>query len=146
MKKDVLKELPDKLEKVVYSALEEEQEKAIYSKMPLLLKEKLEADDFGGSQKLQILSDLMRLRQICCDPRLCYGNYKAGSAKLKTCMDPDPYRRGRRAQKILLFSQFTSMLDLIEEQLKKEGIECYKLTGATPKRRTDPDGITFPPE
>ncbi len=40
-----------------------------------------------GAEKLQILSDLMRLRQICCDPRLCYGNYKAGSAKLKTCMD-----------------------------------------------------------
>ena len=74
----------------------------------------------------------MRLRQICCDPRLCYGNYKAGSAKLKTCMDL--IRTGVEGEhKILLFSQFTSMLDLIEEELKKEGIECYKLTGATPK-------------
>ena len=131
VKKDVLKELPDKLEKVVYSTLEEEQKK-LYTANALLLKEKLEADDFKGAEKLQILSDLMQLRQICCDPRLCYGNYKAGSAKLKTCMDL--IRTGVEGEhKILLFSQFTSMLDLIEEELKKEGIECYKLTGATPK-------------
>lgn len=131
VKKDVLKELPDKLEKVVYSTLEEEQKK-LYTANALLLKEKLEADDFKGAEKLQILSDLMQLRQICCDPRLCYGNYKAGSAKLKTCMDL--IRTGVEGEhKILIFSQFTSMLDLIEEELKKEGIECYKLTGATPK-------------
>ena len=131
VKKDVLKELPDKLEKVVYSTLEEEQKK-LYTANAILLKEKLESDDFKGAEKLQILSDLMRLRQICCDPRLCYGNYKAGSAKLKTCMDL--IRTGVEGEhKILLFSQFTSMLDLIEEQLKKDGIECYKLTGATPK-------------
>lgn len=57
---------------------------------------------------------------------------RQGSAKLKTCMDL--IRTGVEGEhKILLFSQFTSMLDLIEEQLKKDGIECYKLTGATPK-------------
>ena len=63
VKKDVLKELPDKLEKVVYSTLEEEQKK-LYTANALLLKEKLEADDFKGAEKLQILSDLMQLRQI----------------------------------------------------------------------------------
>ena len=82
VKKDVLKELPDKLEKVVYSTLEEEQKK-LYTANALLLKEKLEADDFKGAEKLQILSDLMQLRQICCDPRLCYGNYKVALPSLR---------------------------------------------------------------
>ena len=101
----------------MYSTLEEEQKK-LYTANAILLKEKLESDDFKGAEKLQILSDLMRLRQISCDPRLCYGNYKAGSAKLKTCMDP--IRTGVEGEhKILLFSQFTSMLDPIEEQLKR---------------------------
>ena len=59
VKKDVLKELPDKLEKVVYSTLEEEQKK-LYTANAILLKEKLESDDFKGAEKLQILSDLMQ--------------------------------------------------------------------------------------
>ena len=79
-----------------------------------------------------MLADLTRLRQICCDPRLCYENYKGGSAKLETCMDL--VRRGVEGEhKILLFSQFTSMLELIENRLNQEGIASYKLTGATSK-------------
>ncbi len=133
VKKDVLKELPDKMEQVIYSSFEEEQKK-LYTANALLLKEKLEKGGLGGDgqDKLQILSELMRLRQLCCDPRLCYGNYRGASAKLETCMDL--VRRGVAGEhKILLFSQFTSMLELIEERLKKEEIPYYKLTGGTPK-------------
>ena len=131
VKKDVLKELPDKLEKVVYSTLEEEQKK-LYTANALLLKEKLEADDFKGAEKLQILSDLMQLRQICCDPHLIYENYKGQSAKLDTCMEL--ILSGVEAgHKILLFSQFTSMLELIGARMKKEGISYYQLTGETSK-------------
>lgn len=131
IKKDVLKELPDKLEEVVYSSFEEEQKK-LYTANAIALKEKLESGGLGGKDKIQILSELMRLRQLCCDPRLCYGNYKGASAKLETCMDL--IRRGVAGEhRILLFSQFTSMLELIEERLKKEKIPYFKLTGATPK-------------
>ena len=98
------------------------------------LKEKLESGGFAetGDGRLQILAELMRLRQLCCDPRLCYENYKSESAKLETCMDL--VRRGISGEhKILLFSQFTSMLELIEKRLIKEGVASHKLTGATSK-------------
>lgn len=133
VKKDVLKELPEKLEQVVYSAFGEEQKK-LYAANVLELKKKLEAGGFGdsGKERLQILKDLMRLRQICCHPGLCYENYKKGSGKLETCMAL--VRKAVAGEhKILLFSQFTSMLGLIEERIKEEGISCYKLTGATSK-------------
>ncbi|MCB7062362.1 DEAD/DEAH box helicase [Enterocloster citroniae] len=133
VKRDVLKELPEKLEQVVYSNFEDEQKK-LYTANAVQLKEKLESGGFAqaGEGKLQILAELMRLRQICCDPRLCYENYRNGSAKLETCMDL--IRRGVSGEhKILLFSQFTSMLELVEARLLKEDIKCHKLTGSTSK-------------
>ena len=82
--------------------------------------------------RIQILAQLTRLRQICCDPHLCYDNYKGDSAKLDTCMDL--VKNGLEGgHKILLFSQFTSMLEIIETRLKKDNLPFYKLTGATPK-------------
>ena len=133
VKKDVLRELPDKLETVVYSRMEEEQ-KNLYAAGAAKLKECLDRSEGEGlgEERFQVLADLTRLRQICCDPRLCYENYKGGSAKLETCMDL--VRRGVEGEhKILLFSQFTSMLELIESRLNQEGIASYKLTGATSK-------------
>lgn len=132
LKQDVLKELPDKLETEVYSAFEKEQ-KELYTASAYRLKEELKrADGAFGGNKLQILSELTRLRQICCDPHLCYENYNGGSAKLETCMDL--VKNGvEGGHKILLFSQFTSMLEIIEKRLKKEEIRYYVLTGATPK-------------
>ena len=133
VKKDVLRELPDKLETVVYSRMEEEQ-KNLYAAGAAKLKERLDRSEGEGlgEERFQVLADLTRLRQICCDPRLCYENYKGGSAKLETCMDL--VRRGVEGEhKILLFSQFTSMLELIENRLNQEGIASYKLTGATSK-------------
>ena len=80
-----------------------------------------------------MLAELMRLRQICCEPSLCFDGYKGGSAKLDTCMEL--LLNGTSAgHKILLFSQFTSMLEIIAKRLKKEKIPFYLLTGSTPKR------------
>ena len=133
LKKDVLKDLPDKLETVVYSMAEEEQ-KQLYTAHALALKEELEqmSGDTYGSERIQVLAELTKLRQICCDPSLCFDRYKGGSAKLDTCME---LITGGIAgeHKILLFSQFTSMLELIGQRLKKEGIAFHLLTGATPK-------------
>ena len=88
LKKDVLKDLPEKLETVVYSRAETEQQ-TLYNAQALQLKRYLEDldGDFGGSERLQILAQMTRLRQICCDPSLCFQKYRSGSAKLDTCMD-----------------------------------------------------------
>ena len=88
LKKDVLKDLPDKLETVVYSMAEDEQ-KQLYTAHALALKEELEqmSGDTYGSERIQVLAELTRLRQICCDPSLCFDRYKGGSAKLDTCME-----------------------------------------------------------
>ena len=82
--------------------------------------------------KLKILAELTKLRQICCDPRLFYDDYAGGSAKLDTCMEllPNAVDAGH---KVLLFSQFTSMLALIEERLVAAKIASLTLTGATSK-------------
>ena len=126
LKKDVLKDLPDKLETVVYSMAEEEQ-KQLYTAHALALKEELEqmSGDTYGTERIQVLAELTKLRQICCDPSLCFDRYKGGSAKLDTCME---LITGGIAggHKILLFSQFTSMLELIGQRLKKEGIACLE--------------------
>lgn len=87
LKKDVLKDLPDKLETVVYSMAEEEQ-KQLYTAHALALKEELEqmSGDTCGTERIQVLAELTKLRQICCDPSLCFDRYKGGSAKLDTCV------------------------------------------------------------
>ncbi len=132
LKKDVLKELPDKLENIVYSAFDKEQ-KELYTANAFQLKQELESlEGSSGRDNIQILAALTRLRQICCDPHLCYENYKGGSAKLETCIDL--VRNGvEGGHKILLFSQFTSMLEVIARRLQKEAVPYYILTGATPK-------------
>jgi len=126
LKADVLKELPEKMETVVYSRMEPQQ-KELYTANAWKLKGYLEEGN-----KIQILSGLTRLRQVCCDPRLIYENYRGESAKLETCMEL--VLSGTEAgHKILLFSQFTSMLELIGGRLTKAGIKFYQLTGETSK-------------
>ena len=74
-----------------------------------------------------------RIRQICCDPALLFENYLGGSAKMEACLDL--VRSAIEGEhRILLFSQFTSMLDLLKERLRKEEIPYYEITGATPKK------------
>lgn len=134
LKQNVLKELPEKMESVIYVPLEGEQQK-LY--MANLAKAKLEVGSSiaeGGfeTNQLEILALLTRLRQICCHPALCYEDYTGPSAKLETCMEliRESITAGHR---VLLFSQFTSMLSLIENALRAEDIPYYLLTGQTPK-------------
>lgn len=134
LKRDVLKELPEKLENIIYSKLEGEQKK-LYQANALRLKTQLEEKNQIEFQsgKIQILSEITRLRQICCDPSLCYANYKDNSGKLEICMEL--IHNGIEAgHKMLLFSQFTSMLDIIEKRLIKDEVSYYILTGSTPKK------------
>lgn len=135
LKKEVLVDLPDKLEENKYTTLEGEQQKlydANVKKLKLMLEGQTE-ETFKRS-KIQILSELTRLRQICCDPALVYEDYKGSSAKLEMCLEliQNAISGGH---KILLFSQFTTMLDRIKERLEEENISYYLLTGATSKEK-----------
>lgn len=132
-KKEVLKELPDKIEKCMYAVLEGEQ-KSLYQAHAQRLQMQLskQTDEEFQSSQIQILAELTRLRQLCCDPGTFYENYKGGSAKLDLCMQlvENAMESGH---KILLFSQFTTMLDKIAQELDKRGIAHYMLTGRTKK-------------
>jgi superfamily II DNA or RNA helicase len=75
---------------------------------------------------------LTRLRQLCCDPRLVYENYRGGCGKLETIWELIAASVDAGA-KALVFSQFTSFLALIAERLKAEHVSYYELTGTTPK-------------
>lgn len=131
LKTDVLKELPDKLEHAVYAQMTDEQNK-LYTANALKLQKDLEqqSDSMFKTSKIQILAELTKLRQLCCDPSLIYQNYHGGSAKLDTCIQLIENAMAG-GHKILLFSQFTSMLDVIERRLKTEHILYYRLDGST---------------
>lgn len=130
-KEEVLKELPEKLEYNLYARMEGEQHK-LYTANAIRLKEELSTYDGGmfASNKIKFLAELTRLRQICCDPSLCYDEYDDGSAKLELCVDlvKNSIEGGH---KILIFSQFTSMLQIIEKRFEEENISFYKMTGKT---------------
>lgn len=135
LKKDVLKDLPDKLEENIVAQMEGEQRKlydAHVKRMKLMLDKQTEEEFRNG--KIQILSELTRLRQLCCDPALVYENFTATSAKMEMCLDllKNAIEGGH---KILLFSQFTSMLENLQQKMKDEGISYYTLTGATSKEK-----------
>ncbi|MCI8647280.1 MAG: DEAD/DEAH box helicase family protein [Firmicutes bacterium] len=134
LKKDVLKELPDKSETVVYAKLEGEQKEVYRANAQKLLEMIKGSSPDSGSEKIKILAGLTRLRQLCCDPHLLYENYEGEAAKLDTCMEL-VRTAVSGGHKILLFSQFTSMLAIIEKALEKEHIACHVLTGATSKER-----------
>lgn len=131
-KEEVLKDLPAKLEEVRYVQIEGEQQK-LYDAQVLRLKNALGEWEIPG-QKMRVFAELTRIRQICCDPSLLFENYPGESAKRQALkgLIRQALDGGHR---ILLFSQFTSMLALLEQDLKEEGISYYLLTGSTPKEK-----------
>lgn len=135
MKNDVLEELPEKIENTVYADLVPEQKK-MYAAYLATAKSETAALLESGS-KMRILTLLMRLRQICCHPALFDENYKRDSGKLNALMDivTGAVSSGHR---VLIFSQFTSMLAIIRRQLDSEGIASFYIDGQTkPYERTE---------
>lgn len=140
-KDKVAVELPEKVEMIRYVELEGEQ-RDLYETVRLTMQKKLRRDiaKMGLARShIMILDALLKLRQICCDPRLLKMKAAAPetihSAKLELLMTflPELLEEGRR---ILLFSQFTGMLALIEEELQQREINYVKLTGSTKDRET----------
>lgn len=133
LKADVLADLPEKTESVVYAQMDTKQKKLyLASQDRLALQIQHQEDKDLKKEKLRILAELTKLRQICCDPSLCYEGYDGSSAKLETCMElvSQAIDGGHR---VLLFSQFTTMLDIIAKRLASEGFSTLMLTGSTSK-------------
>ena len=129
-KKDVLSELPEKIVNVVYSKLNTKQVK-IYDSYLLDMQERLKllSENKGlVNSQIEILSILTRLRQICCDPSLFIQDYNEKSGKIEILEELiDELLEGNH--KILIFSQFTSMLKIIAKLLGKKKISYSYLDG-----------------
>ena len=133
-KEEVLTELPDLIE-VVYKNELEDQQKAIYLAQLQQMQERIEhvtAAEFQRN-RVEILTGLMRLRQICDTPALFMEDYKGDSGKLDSLRDLlSQIAEGNH--RVLIFSQFRGMLDRIEEELPQLGLTSFKITGSTPSQ------------
>jgi SNF2 family DNA or RNA helicase len=139
LKREVLKELPDKIESVHTSELTKEQKKLYLGYLEKIQGETATALAAEGYQKsrMKILAGLTRLRQLCCHPSLFLENYEGESGKLIQLLElvENAIQNGQR---ILIFSQFSSMLKLIQKELGALGHEPFYLDGETPsKERVD---------
>lgn len=131
-KKEVLKELPDKIEKTLHLQFKEEEGK-IYYAHAMQANDELQALAKEESfDKLAILALLTRLRQICCESRILFDNVKFTSSKMDATIELIKELKESN-QKVLLFSSFTSVLDLLGQELYREGISYAMLTGKTSK-------------
>ena len=132
MKKDVLTELPDKYESKMLTDMSEGQKLVYLSYLENIRSELHSEIEENGVEKsrMKILAALTRLRQICCHPSTFLENYQGGSGKLDLLMEviPEAIANDHR---ILVFSQFTSMLRLIENELKDLDIPYFYLEGST---------------
>ena len=131
-KKDVLTELPEKTITVLNNQMSDEQEKIYMTYLAQIKEDVAQEININGFEKSQIkiLAALTRLRQICCHPSLFIRDYKGESSKLEQCIEivNDAIRAGH---KILLFSGYTSMFEILEKELKTKEIKYFKLTGST---------------
>lgn len=135
LKQEVLSELPDKIETVSVSALTKEQKDLYIGYHRQLQEEAAQSMKENGFQKnrMKILAGLTRLRQICCHPSLFIENYEGDSGKLEQLMDTIHHAL-RNGKRMLIFSQFTSMHEIIISQLVKEDIGYFYLHGQTPSQ------------
>ncbi|HWD37977.1 MAG TPA: DEAD/DEAH box helicase, partial [Fimbriimonas sp.] len=136
-KEEVVKELPPKT--VIVDRIEfDDAQRDLYDALLLTVEQRVrEAVESRGWDKsrMEILELLLRLRQVCCDPKLLKTDEAPESAKLDRLVEmlSELASEGRRA---LVFSQFTSMLDLMEPRLKEQGLAWVRLSGNTKDRAT----------
>ncbi|OEH85027.1 hypothetical protein BHU72_06740 [Desulfuribacillus stibiiarsenatis] len=133
LKADVLKELPPKIENKLVSILTDEQKKLYLAYLEQIkgqISSIIQTDGFNKG-KLKILAALTRLRQICCHPGLFIEDYAGESGKLQQLKEilGEMIAGGHR---ILIFSQFSSMLKIIREVMEQEEYRYFYLDGSTP--------------
>lgn len=131
-KKDVLKELPDKIE-IVQNIPFEEEENKLYLAYLAKANEKLqEILKMEKVDKIEILALLTRLRQLCIEPRMIYDNIDHASSKIEALLELLEQLKENK-QKTLVFSAFPSVFTFVEEELRKRNISYMVLTGSTNK-------------
>ena len=141
-KREVVKELPDKIEQVAYCELSDEQ-RALYSQLSDATRRQL--SELGGSKdqnraRMTMLTALLRLRQACCDVRLLHpdsdGSEASGKVEMLRELLAEALDGGHR---VLVFSQFATMLRLLRETLAADGIAVCHLDGQTKNRSAEVD-------
>ncbi len=131
-KKDVLLELPDKIEKTQIIPFTTQESELYFANLAQVNSDLQELFKEENVNKVAILAMLTKLRQICCEPRMLYENIDVSSSKMKACVDLiQNYKENN--QKVLLFSTFTKVFDLLEEELRLNGTKYFVLTGSTSK-------------
>ena len=133
LKQDVLEELPDKMETTLTARMTPEQERIYRAALERLRPQinKLLEEKGAGRGRIEVLSAITELREICCHPSLVMSDYKGGSGKEEMLLEllPEMIRNGRR---VLIFSQFTSMLRLLRGRIEENGYNTLYLDGDTP--------------
>lgn len=133
-KKQVLKDLPDKVEKDLWLNFSPE-EKQLYLANLAQVNEQLQQQlELEQVDSILILAMMTRLRQICCEPRMLYENYTGESTKFKMCLDLIETLK-ENDKKVLLFSSFTSVFDSFIEEFDRRGIKYHMITGAVDKKK-----------
>jgi superfamily II DNA or RNA helicase len=135
-KRDVAKDLPEKIEQVVLSSLTSQQ-RAAYDALLREIQQGLGGSGKNvnaGAQRMKMLTGLLRLRQVCCDLRLVGIDKEETSAKLEL-LDELLEEAIDGEHRVLVFSQFVSMLHLIRERLEKLEIPFCYLDGSTKQRQ-----------
>ena len=134
-KTQVAKDLPDRIEEDLFCEIEGEQ-KALYRaelKRAQQMLLKVATQKQLNSERFNFLTSLLRLRQICCDPRLVKPDSKAPSAKLEAMLEQiEPLID--EGHKVLVFSQFVTMLDLLRPEIEARGWKNFYLAGQTENR------------
>ena len=135
-KKDVVKELPDKIENNIYIDLTKEQKKIYLAELEKTKKrmEELLKEGIFNKSRIEILKLLTRLRQICIDPSIIYENYQGGASKIEELipMIKDIIANGH---KILLFSTYKTAIDIVNRELTNNDISCYVIDGSVSSKK-----------
>jgi hypothetical protein len=134
-KAQVAPELPDRMEEDLYCEMEPAQATLYRAELKQAQQQLLKlktAKDFDR-ERFNFLTSLLRLRQICCHPALLQADPSAGSAKVEALLDLlEPLLE--EGHKALVFSQFVTMIDLLQPQLAERGWKHFVLTGVTENR------------
>ena len=134
-KTEVLEELPSRTEQILYAELSDD-ERALYESVRLKALQDIEKEQAGEASRFKILAALTKLRQLACHPAMVMEDWDGPSAKINILLDTleTLIDGGHRA---LIFSQFTTLLELVRAELEKNGMSYLMLTGKTPVRIRD---------
>lgn len=135
LKRDVLSELPEKLEETVFVSLDGKQKKlydAHVERLQMFL-DRTSPEEFDRN-KIEVLAELTKLRLLCCGPGMMFEDYDGENAKLESCMELVS-QAVSGGHKVLIFSQFTKMLDIIGKRLEKEEISFHRIDGSVKKEQ-----------